>query len=126
MRTPVQAVHLCILGREALCELVVTMILVIPPRGISGRQQYDDSSPDKRVPPLRGRLAGAVAFLLTFSSFFRHVVFLYHGSAERFPDNRFEAVSSRQPALNNPALNNNVERAGQHVQLFAMQGENFT
>jgi hypothetical protein len=69
---------------------------VIPACGISGRQQDDDSSPDKRVPPLRRRLAGVVTFLLTFSAFFRHDVFYITVLLKDF-----QTTSSMQPVLGN-------------------------
>src|SRR5580698_1032399 len=96
MRTPVEAVHFGVLGCEALCKLVIMMIFVIPARGISGRQQDDDSSPDKCVPPLRRCLAGIVALLLTFSAFFRHDVFYITVLLKDF-----QTTSPMQPVLCN-------------------------
>src|SRR5271155_5035402 len=99
MRTPVEAVHLGVFGREALRKLVIAMILAIPARGISGRQQHDDPSPDKRIPPLWGRLAGVIAFLLTFSPLFRHGLFYITVVRKHFCAIRFTKVRSMQPVL---------------------------
>src|SRR5205807_10528165 len=50
MRTPVEAIHLCLFGCEAFGKSIVAVIVVIPARSIGRRKQDHNAGPEKRLP----------------------------------------------------------------------------
>src|SRR6266567_8252274 len=109
MRTPVQAVHLGLLRRQALRERIVFVIPIVLARIESARQQDERRAISENLLLTLFRTTA----LLPLSSFFRHNSSLYH-------DELFYRWSGIRPS------SDDVERSGKHIQFLALQGENFS